>query len=102
MRSIVFSAKVPEFLASSRSRVRAALRYVETNIAFQLTYIVLSMKGVGRGRGAARSLGLGLAMVRRMVDSSRPSDLEISAGPRDIHKTFFSGLWCISPWASTS
>src|ERR1035438_9082867 len=78
--------------ASSRPRTCAACKYAETHIAFQLTYTVLSTKGVGRCRRAAYSLVFADASRSSTLDTSSPIREAISSGRARIHNTFLAEI----------
>src|SRR5579862_135912 len=100
MRSSVLSANRRHPPPRLPPKTVAAERYADTNIAFQLTYIVRSMYGVGRPFRTESIFSFAPLMARRTLDSSRLRVFEISRGSRATHKTFLAGLWCISPCAS--
>src|SRR5438445_13843151 len=86
IRSRVFGAKARQLVPSELFRTRAASRYADTNIAFQETYNVLSMNGVGRGRRAASIFPFAFALVWRTTVGSRTSCVARSAATLAVHR----------------
>ena len=90
----VFRAKSRQ---SSRPRYRQASRYAIAYIAFQFAYTVRSTNGVGRLARAARSFSSPLFRRASTRSIGQPVSFAISAGVLSAYRTFFAGLWCISP-----